>query len=76
MSSGSLLGNGEGLNAVDLRTVAEGVRAFGINAANCQSLAHTKRFADELISQRAVPELINPLRIVRSAFPRIKEAAV
>jgi hypothetical protein len=31
--------------------------------------------ADELISQRAVPELIKLLRI-RSAVPRIEEAAV
>ena len=53
----------ESLNAIDLRTVAEGVRAFGINAANCQSLADAKRIADELISRRAVPDLIKLLRL-------------
>jgi hypothetical protein len=66
----------ERLNAIDLRTVAEGVRAFGINAANCQSLADAKGIADELISRRAVPDLIKLLRIVLSADPRIEEAAV
>jgi hypothetical protein len=39
-------------------------------------VADAKRIADEMISRRAVPDLIKLLRIVLSADPRIEEAAV
>jgi hypothetical protein len=36
------------LNSIDLRTVAAGMRAMGINPQNCKSLAEARRLADNL----------------------------
>src|SRR5436190_422316 len=57
-------------------TVAAGVKAFGINPANCKSLEDAKRIADELISRRAVPDLIKLVVFILSTDPRIEGVAV
>lgn len=66
----------DALNAIDLKTVAAGVKAFGINPANCKSLEQAKQIAGELVAERSVPDLIKLVLIVLNADPRVEELAV
>ena len=66
----------DALNAIDLKTVAAGVKAFGINPANCKSLEQAKEIAAGLVARRSVPDLIKLALIVLNADPRIEELAV